>query len=226
MASNFYVYKHTSPNNKVYIGITSQSLKDRWFNGEGYNKQKLFYRAIKKYGWDNFTHEILFENLTKEEACQKEIELIAEYKSNNPEFGYNLTTGGEGVSGYHHTDIAKQKIGVAAKGNQYGKGYKHTQEAIEKIREAMKGKIRATESIAKWKLSHKGFHHSEATKQKISKSKLGNTNMLGKHHTEETKKKISEHSKGKIISQETREKLRQAAIKQWQRYHELNKKEE
>lgn len=225
MASNFYVYKHISPNNKVYIGITSQNPNDRWFNGDGYNKQKLFYRAIQKYGWDNFQHEILFENLSKEEACQKEIELIAEYKSNNPEFGYNLTSGGEGPSGYHHTKEAKIRIGQASKGNQYGKGYKHTPEALLKISASSKNRKRTTESIEKWKISHAGFRHSEEAKQKMSLAKKGNTNRLGKHHSAETKRKISEHSKGKIVSKETREKLRQSALKQWQRYKELKREE-
>ena len=54
---SYTVYKHTFPNNKVYIGITSQSVSRRWRNGEGYrNKQQLIYRAILKYGWDNIKH--------------------------------------------------------------------------------------------------------------------------------------------------------------------------
>ena len=75
----YVVYKHTNKfNGKVYIGITSRSVKRRWGNN---GKQYLydnsrFANAIQKYGWDNFEHEILFEGLSKKEACQKEIELI------------------------------------------------------------------------------------------------------------------------------------------------------
>lgn len=103
---NWIVYKHTNKTNgKVYIGITSTSVESRWRNGEGYYSQEYFYKAIKKYGWEGFTHEILFDNLTEEEARAKEIELIAQYKSNyrrysNPNYGYNATDGGEGLSGY------------------------------------------------------------------------------------------------------------------------------
>lgn len=73
---NYKVYCHISPNNKVYIGITQQEPKQRWQGGKGYKENQYFYRAIQKYGWDNFQHEILFENLTKQEAEKKEIELI------------------------------------------------------------------------------------------------------------------------------------------------------
>ena len=95
MKTFYCVYKHTTPNNKVYIGITSKNPLERWNNGHGYASNKHFTNAIMKYGWDNIQHEILFEGLTKEEACQKEIELIAFYKSNNCEFGYNRSSGGE-----------------------------------------------------------------------------------------------------------------------------------
>ena len=56
---DYVVYKHTSPSGKVYIGITGQDIHRRWRNnGEGYRGQ-LFYNAIKKYGWENISHEIL-----------------------------------------------------------------------------------------------------------------------------------------------------------------------
>lgn len=44
---NFTVYKHTSPSNKVYIGITSQSVIKRWGSGHGYRHNEYFFRAIK-----------------------------------------------------------------------------------------------------------------------------------------------------------------------------------
>lgn len=62
------------------------------------------YKAIQKYGWENIEHNILFTNLTKEEACAKECELIAQYKTNaaryGTKYGYNLTDGGEGTVGH------------------------------------------------------------------------------------------------------------------------------
>ncbi len=93
---SYLVYKHTNLiNNKVYIGITQQNTEKRWQKGRGYKRQPHFRDAIKKYGWDNFKHEILFDNLSKEQAIEKEIELIAKYKSNNRKYGYNISKGGE-----------------------------------------------------------------------------------------------------------------------------------
>jgi hypothetical protein len=67
----------------------------RWNHGKGYIKNQYFYRAIQKYGWNNFQHEILFSGLTKKEACDKEIELIELHNSTNPELGYNVSSGGD-----------------------------------------------------------------------------------------------------------------------------------
>ena len=92
----YTVYKHTTPSNKVYIGITMQSTARRWRkDGSGYRTQRLFYNAIKSYGWDNIKHEILFRNLPEEEALKTEIELIARYKSNERKYGYNINNGGD-----------------------------------------------------------------------------------------------------------------------------------
>lgn len=114
----YCVYKHTSPSNKVYIGIT-YNIKRRWYDGNGYLHKKkngkynqpLFARAILKYGWDNFTHEILAENLSKEQACELEKEYIQKYGSTNPQKGYNLSYGGEVVMyGKKHSNEAKALI--------------------------------------------------------------------------------------------------------------------
>lgn len=82
---------------KHYIGITGRDVRTRWGNnGCGYqNKDNLyFHNAIVKYGWDNIRHEILMSDLTMEEACYHEKKLIAKYKSNIREFGYNISPGG------------------------------------------------------------------------------------------------------------------------------------
>lgn len=97
-AKDYKVYIHISPNNKVYIGITHQNFYKRFQNGKGYNRQKYFYRAIKKYGWDNFKHKILEDNLTYKEAIEKERYYISLYDSTNPIRGYNVSSGGFGIS--------------------------------------------------------------------------------------------------------------------------------
>lgn len=110
----YQVYKHTTPSGKIYIGITRKTgdlshWNGRWgCNGIHYRNQ-IFHKAIEKYGWDNITHEVLYTNLTRDEALQMEVKLIAEYKSNDPRFGYNRTQGGDGYSSYH-TDDTKQRI--------------------------------------------------------------------------------------------------------------------
>lgn len=92
---NNFVYKHTSPNGKIYIGITKVDPKQRWSNGNGYYYNAHFNSAIQKYGWNNFTHKILYSGLTREEACEKERFLISFYHSDDPKYGYNRTQGGE-----------------------------------------------------------------------------------------------------------------------------------
>lgn len=93
------VYIHTSPSGKYYVGITSRKPNQRWCNGRGYIKNVYFTKAIKKYGWDNFMHEIIAEHLTRQEACNFEKALIKSLNSNNYKFGYNICSGGEGATG-------------------------------------------------------------------------------------------------------------------------------
>lgn len=137
----YYVYKHTSPNNKVYIGITCQDLHSRWRNGKGYKKNQCFYKVIQKYGWDNIKHEVLFTNLTKEDACKKEIELIALYKSNNKKFGYNIASGGMVNKDFHLKEETKKLISIKNSGcnnGMYGKRFKQSQQALNNFHTYLK----------------------------------------------------------------------------------------
>lgn len=120
----YYVYMHKNKlNNKVYIGITSQKPNQRWRNGTNYYGNKHFNRAIHKYGWiEGFEHIILYENITKEEAENKEIELIKYYDSTNQNKGYNIEHGGNST-GKHSKETIK-KISESQLGNKnhmYGK---------------------------------------------------------------------------------------------------------
>ena len=110
---------HTNKiNNKVYVGITSKSVKQRWGkDGYKYKSNKHFWNAICKYGWDNFEHIIFMENLTPEDACHIEQLLIALYNANNAEYGYNLSSGGEnGFYGCHHSEEQKRRQSESMKG--------------------------------------------------------------------------------------------------------------
>ena len=108
------IYKHTlildCPHKGwSYIGQTRTPTKVRWKSGYGYtNKCQVFRSAIDKYGWDNFTHEILEDGiLTLEEANEREKYWIACYHTfiRDPECrGYNMTPGGGA------RDMVKQTI--------------------------------------------------------------------------------------------------------------------
>ena len=137
--NNYTIYMHKNKiNNKVYIGITKRKPQYRWNDGKGYNNQ-YFKRAIQKYGFNNFEHLILYENLTQKEAEQKEIELIAYYKSSEKDFGYNISKGGMVNSGVFCKEETKKKISQANKGIHNGMyGKHHTEKEKEKISKASK----------------------------------------------------------------------------------------
>lgn len=105
----YIIYKHTNKiNGKVYIGQTCQKPQRRWGkNGNGYKGCPYFYRAIQKYGWENFSHQILEENLTAQQANIRQIFYIQRYQSTLEDFGYNNQKGGAEHSLISET--AKQK---------------------------------------------------------------------------------------------------------------------
>lgn len=177
------VYKHTNKiNGKVYIGQTGQKPEERWRKGEGYINSKYFYKAIQKYGWDNFEHEILLNNLTLEEANFLEQQIIKEYKATDRQFGYNLKEGG---SHRKYTEDSKLKMSQnhsdVSKENNPMYGKHHTKETIEKIKQTKKdNKIKKPPM-------------SEETKKKISEANKG------KKRTKEQKQRIRSRIKTKPV---------------------------
>lgn len=145
----YVVYMHTTPNGKRYIGI-SQNVIKRWSNGKGYIRNEHLNNAIIKYGWDNIRHEILYTGLSKDEACEKEKELISKYSTHDTRFGYNGTMGGEH---YEHTEQSRQRLSESHK----GKGHHHTDESRKKLSEAHKGKTFSEVSKRKMSASHKAM---------------------------------------------------------------------
>lgn len=200
---NYCVYVHTSPNGKKYVGQTGTNPKNRW--GKDGNKylfkknnkytQPAFAHAILKYGWNNFDHEIIANNLTKEEADNFEKLLIKKLNTMNPKYGYNCTEGGGGCRPSEETRM---------KMSESHKGMKRTEETKKKISESLKeennylyGKHLDEETKRKISESHKGRTLSLEQKRKISEATKGEKHpMYGKHHTEESKKKSSESHKG------------------------------
>ena len=75
MEKKYCVYKHTNKiNGKIYIGITGDVPENRWANGLRYQANAHFTNAINKYGWDGFEHDILYTDLSLQEASKIEVE--------------------------------------------------------------------------------------------------------------------------------------------------------
>ena len=131
-----YLYMHICPNGKKYIGITAQQPNQRWRDGKGYCKNKHFYNAILKYGWNNIQHIILFSDLTEDEANELEEKLIDEMDLTNPEKGYNLHTGGRHhrLSKESREKIRNRMVGVYAGDKNPFYGKHHTEESLAKFR--------------------------------------------------------------------------------------------
>ncbi len=111
-SKKWLVYMHTNIiNGKKYIGITSRTNPNhRWSNGHGYKENTHFRSAINKYGWENFSHDILLSGLSKEEANAKEKFFIKEWNTQNSEHGYNMTEGGDGSPGCHPSEETRKKL--------------------------------------------------------------------------------------------------------------------
>lgn len=160
----YTVYVHICPNRKAYVGITGLELHDRWKRqGIGY-KGQTFYEAIKKFGWDNIEHRVLFENLTREEAEQKESEAIEAFDSMNPEHGYNRT-----VAGYTHmhTEETKRKMSQTRKGRHLSEQHKMA------LSRASKGRKLTEKQIENLVAVHRGKPLTQEHRDKISKGCRG-----------------------------------------------------
>lgn len=170
------VYKHTSPSGKVYIGITKLKPEYRWNNGKGYQSNTRFWRAIQKYGWNNFKHEIVAKGLSQPDAEELEKALVKQYDSANKEHGYNVALGGHALSKESREKIGRTRI---------ERGYtSHT-----------KGKHLSEETRAKIAFAHKGMKRNhpmtEQERLRRSEAKLGEKNPnYGKKLPEERIKQL------------------------------------
>ena len=144
MSSIYSIYKATNTiNGKVYIGFDSN-----WPNRQNEHKYLLntrnqkFYYALRKYGWDNFIWEVIYQSYDGK-LCLNIMEpfFIKEY--NSFESGYNLTLGGEGSLGRKTKESTKQKISEALKNKP------KTKEHLKKMSETRKGKKQSPETLKK-----------------------------------------------------------------------------
>lgn len=213
------IYKFTNKiNNKCYIG-QAKNLKVR-IQGHlrDYKTNKTnnhLYSSIQKYEVENFELEILVYGIfSKNELNDLEIDFIRLYNSNNSIYGYNMTTGGEGQSGFKQSSETKEKRGLKLKGKkrseeikQKMRNRKHTEETRKKMSESRKGKKhteKAKQNIRDGLKNKKPM--SEETKEKIR------TFSLNRRHSEESKQKIGLKSKSRKHTQKTKDKIGQANL--------------
>lgn len=117
----FCVYRHTSPDGKVYIGATSKKPTARWANGQGYTDNPAFYSAICNFGWNSFTHEILLSDVSREEAYAAERYLISLHHATDSAHGYNRHPGGSGANvGIQCSESSRKKRSEKMKGRFKG----------------------------------------------------------------------------------------------------------
>lgn len=171
----FCVYTHTSPSGKVYVGITS-NIKSRWSSNGHYYKtyNSIFKNAIEKYGWDNFKHEIILEDISKSEADYTEKYLIRWYKLHK--MSYNITDGGEGKLGIHHSEETKRKI---SESNKISQKNVDRQKIIDGLRKYMA---------------------SLTPEQKKERYGKGKFKRIGQRRSVETRAKLSAIAKGRDMS--------------------------
>ena len=172
-----------------------------YYIGKGKGR-RLYKKRSKGVNPPKDKSRIIFlkQNLTEEEAFKHEIYMIAVFGRKDLGTGilYNLTDGGEGMSGILMSDETKKKIGIARSGRT------HSEESRKKISENQKGKYISDESRLKMSESQKGKKLTEKTKEKIGIAGRGRT------HSEETKKKLRNLNKGKTLTEEHRKKLSEA----------------
>lgn len=205
------IYKMTNIiNNKVYIGQTQLTLSHRMSQHIHRNVGAID-KAIKKYGIDNFKVEVIEECHDLDELNEREKYWIETLNCKSPN-GYNLTDGGEGVAGYHHTSETKIKMSLARK------GHKKSPEMRAKLSATLKGRTFSPETRKKMSEAAKKRGLSSALRAKISeanrkrivspetRAKLS-ANWKGRKHTPEAKAKMSAAKKGIKLPSETRNKM-------------------
>lgn len=175
-----FIYISTnSINNKKYIGQCSYS-KPGWnsYLGSGIFLKK----AIKKYGRESFSREIICDAFSREDLSFLEIYFIKEYDAVNDNKFYNIAEGGyvtRGFSGKVHSEEYKQKMKEFSKnrpatvnmksnmsniGKEFG-GFKNTEShrlAIQKVGLSNKGKIASEKTKIKMSLAHSGKNNSRS----------------------------------------------------------------
>jgi group I intron endonuclease len=136
------IYKLTNTiNGKIYIG-KSKNLFYRIQDHKYARSKCVIDKAIRHYGWNNFSVEILeeFVNIEKYELLALETAYIEFFQSLIGQNGYNVCLSGNDRTGFPHSEKTKQKISKTKTGTMKGKrnpfyGKTHTQETLKKMSE-------------------------------------------------------------------------------------------
>jgi group I intron endonuclease len=141
-----YIYKLTSPSGKIYIGRTC-NFEQRMIEhkaGAKKIKHRSLYKAIRKYGWENFSKEIIADCNNEETAQIIEEGLIKQFDSVKK--GYNDTYGGNGRNIWKDNPELLEKLKntlsekfSGEKNPMYGKT--HSEESKQKLKEKAKGRF-------------------------------------------------------------------------------------
>lgn len=172
------VYVHINKaNDKAYVGVTSKAnVNHRWGNGRGYKESPFFYSAIEKYGWEGFDHIIIRDDLSEQEAKQMEKDLIKCWRTQEREFGYNLTSGGDGTPDYHPSEETRRKLSEARRReNLSEETLRRRSEGLRgrKFTEEHKKKISQSLSIPILMFTKDGEFIREFPSAKIAEKELG-----------------------------------------------------
>lgn len=201
------IYKYTSPSGKSYIGQTvrpeARMAKHRRMEGDC-----AFHRAIKKYGFENFTYEVLVTiDLENKQELKQKLDFFERFyirKYHTYENGYNMTLGGEGGLGVHHTEEFKKNISDRMKANNPTKNM--TDEWRCNISKAITGR-KMSDNMKKLTSdrmkANNPMKDPEVAARTVETKRLRGTDKP----TEETKRKLSEALKGRVFSEEHKAKL-------------------
>jgi len=216
-----YIYKIEFPNGKVYIGLTTTSLKRRKSGhkkcAKG-NDTRILYNALRKYRMED-TFELIEIDIayTKEELCEKEIGYILIYKSFDKKYGYNMTYGGEGTNGYVLTEKQREKNSESKK-----KYYRETPGAKEKNSDTIKKYYRETSGAREKNSESKKKYYRETSgareKQSEAIKKYYRETSGAREKQRQAQRKYHEDNPG------AKEKQRQAQRKYYEENPELVKK--
>jgi group I intron endonuclease len=180
-----YLVRNTI-NGKVYVGKTVESTGSRWVkhvSAAKHGSRTYIHKAIRKYGAEVFVVEELASADSNEQLSILEQQFIKQFESSKSEYGYNLTLGGEGITGWSHSEETKRKIGIANKGGVRD----------EQLRARISQKLTGRKLSASHRSKLVGQVVTEEVRARIS------SKLLGHKVSDETRRKISESHKKRRV---------------------------